>query len=156
MHRLHEVRGVAILAPQVDPVLRPDAQLVEHRLELPARGGRVVLPAPAGPVRMALDDAGLLECPQARREQALADAPHAVLDLAEVVPVEQHDLAEDERRPALGNDLAREGNRVDLLIFHGPSINLRGALGSAEIARTTPIVALASGRTRPHRRDTSG
>jgi len=41
-----------------------------------------------------------------------------VLDLAEVVAVEQHDLAQDQRRPALGDHLAGERDRTDLLVAH--------------------------------------
>src|SRR5262245_17804818 len=114
----HEVGGIAVLLPELDPVLGPDAQLVEDRLELAPRRGRVVLPTPPLAVGASLDDAGVLERPEPRREEALADPPDAVLDLAEVVAVEEDDLAQDQRRPALGDDLAGQGDRTHLLVLH--------------------------------------
>ena len=143
MDRLHQVGGVAILLPQLDPVLRPDAEFVEHGLEFATGAGRVVLPATTERVRPTLDDASSLERPQPGRQEALRDAPDAMLDLAEVVPVEEDDLAQDERRPAFGEHLAGERDRADLLVAHDVSVAHEPGDASADLAPTTPTVALA-------------
>src|SRR5215467_7526662 len=57
--------------------------------------------------------------------------------------LEQHDLTQDQRRPALRDDLAGERDRADLLVLHAGSIARPQARGSAEIARATPVAALA-------------
>src|SRR6185369_13946502 len=66
----------------------------------------------------------------------------AVLDLAEVMPIEQDDLAQDERRLPLRDHFARERDRTDLLIAHDASFVRDQPDASADFAPASPFVAL--------------
>src|SRR6266508_6281486 len=78
-------------------------------------------------------------------KKALRDPADSVLDLREVVAIKQDDLAKDERRPPLGNDLAGERDRTDLLVAHDASVAQNAAGASADFARATTASALARG-----------
>ena len=150
---LHQIGRIAVVLAQLDPVLGPDAELIQDGLELAAGLRRVVFPAAASAIRAGARSRRRPRGSASRWTSRLCEiAPDAVLDLAEVVPVEQHDLAQDQRRPAFGEHLAREGHRADLLVLHGAaSMRAASANGQADFARATPRLSLATGR-RPRRR----
>ena len=149
--RLHEVRRVAMLAAELDPVLRPYPKVVQHLLKLASSLSRVIRPTPPRSVGPALQNAGGLERPQPFGQQALRDPADTPLDLAEVVVVEEHDLAQDQRRPALGDHLAGERDRTDLLVTHEASVAQVARDASADFVGATPGIALAPRRSRGER-----
>ena len=110
---------LAALEPAADPARAPVAEGHHDRAQLLAGAGEVVLGAGAA-AGDALDDADLLELAQPLREQRRRHARHAAADVVEAGAAAEQ-LAHDERRPALAEDLgaARDGAEL-AVVDHGP------------------------------------
>jgi hypothetical protein len=78
----------------------------------PARVRRYSVRLPRGPP---LDHARLLQPAEALGEQRARDAGQAALELVEVADVGQ-ELAHDQHRPAIGEDLGRARHRTVLAV----------------------------------------
>ena len=74
---------------------------------------------------IAFRSVNVLEEPQALHEQRARDARQAVLQVVEPVAAEQQ-LAQDQQRPAFGEDLRRLRHRAELAVLgHGPTLRRR-------------------------------
>ena len=94
----------------------PGAQLAEHGRERPAGIGQLVDGDRRGAREGALlDDAVLLQAGQAVGEDVRADAGQPVGQVGEPLGAEQQ-LADDERRPALADDVERDRGRTALTV----------------------------------------
>ena len=94
----------------------PGAQLAEHGRERPAGLGQLVDGDRRGTREGALlDDALLLQTGQAVGEDVGADAGQPVGQVGEPLGPEQQ-LADDERRPALADDVERDRGRTALAV----------------------------------------
>ena len=104
------VDGVDVVRAELveQPLDRPAAERVDDRLEVLAGRREVVLVAPAGGRRPRLDHALALEVPQPLDQQRAGDAGQAPGDVVEA-GVAEHQLAQDQRRPAVGEHLAGQG-----------------------------------------------
>src|SRR5690606_23573813 len=101
------------------PALPPDAESFDHRLEVAARGREMVGPAAATQGGATLDDAFRLELLQAARKQRRRGRRHPPLQLGEPRSP-RGEVAQDECRPALAEQLGSLGNRTELAIAsHG-------------------------------------
>src|SRR5262249_35463764 len=77
------------------------------------------LPTASGWERRALDHARVFQLVQTLRQEGARDQRHPAADLVES-PRTGEQLAQDQRRPSLGEDLAGHGNRAELTIaLHG-------------------------------------
>jgi hypothetical protein len=84
----------------------PGGQPGQHRGEVAALGGQPVGAARVGPAHHAL----LLEQAQALGQQVGGDAGEGPLQLGPAPPAQQQ-LADDQQRPAVADDLQRAGHR---------------------------------------------
>ena len=123
------------------PPLTPLPEPFQDLAELLGRGGRPVLPSPAAGQRLALDDAGVFQLAQPLTEQGSRDQRHALPDLVEP-PRAGQQLSQDQRRPALGEGLARHRDRAELSIaLHGgPTV------GSPRAGQASPFFGLGGVR----------
>src|SRR5262245_47269452 len=86
------------------PPHAPRTEPIDHAAQIGSRVGEAVLADVRAVAGAALDDARVLEVPKACGEERARDAGQAALDVVEVTaPREQ--LAHDERRPSVGEDL---------------------------------------------------
>ena len=108
--RVDLVRVELVEQPLRPPTARAPST---HRLEVLAGRGEVVLVAPPGRRRPGLDDALALEVPQPLHQQRARDAGQAAGDVVEP-GVAEHQLADDQRRPAVGEHLAGQGDRAEV------------------------------------------
>src|SRR5262245_13488046 len=118
-HVPHQHRDIELLAVEAgaEPALTPLAQLPDDGRELVAGLRQVVL----RPLRTlpALDYADLLELLQAQTEQAPRHQRYAAMQIAELRAAAQQ-LSQQQRRPALAEDLGALGDRAELTIaLHG-------------------------------------
>ena len=97
----------------LEPARAPRPHRVHHVVEIAAGLGEQV--ARAASARHALDDAVLLEQLEPAAEQRARDAGRAVHQLAERLAPEQQ-VADDDRRPAHGEDLGRPRDRAVLAV----------------------------------------
>src|SRR5205823_5433760 len=113
----HQQAGVEILGAQLlrAPLVPPRPERENEGPQLLAGLRRVVIRAAPADTLPALDHPGLLEKRQPLDEQVPRDPGQAELKLTEAVTPEQ-DLAEDERRPALGEDLRTQSDRAELTV----------------------------------------
>src|SRR5438094_2536241 len=131
VHGPHQQRWVEVVGRELVPAvpLPPGTEALHHLAELLAGLGQPVLAASAGRQRAALDDAGILQLAQALAEQRAGDQRHPAPDLVEPVGAREQ-LAQDQRRPPLGEDLRGDGDRAELAIaFHGPDSRHPAAAG---------------------------
>src|SRR5262249_49355372 len=99
------------VAPQ--PSLSPRAELADDRRELFARRRQPIRRARG--VVAALDRARVRELAQPRREHRAGDARDAALQLAKT-PAAAEQLAPDQERPALAQEIERTGDRAELAV----------------------------------------
>src|SRR5262249_37544937 len=113
----HEERRVEILRAHlpVNPALAPLTEPVDDGPELFAGLRQAVLPPPPSRQRDALDDAALLEGLQALGEERARDQGHTAPQIVEAPASAEH-LAKDQRRPPLGENLARHRDRAELAV----------------------------------------
>src|SRR6267142_2109041 len=133
VHGPHQQRGIEVVGRELmaGVTLAPRAETLHHLAELLAGLGQPVLAAAARRQRGALDDAGVLQLSQPLPEQRAGDQRHAAADLVEPVGARE-ELAQDQRSPALGEDLGRDGDRAELAIaFHGLTLGSRRGPGKS-------------------------
>jgi hypothetical protein len=117
--RPHQDVAVEVLWLKVEPVLAPDSKGPYQLRELAPSFGQVICRASACGIRTGLNDSHTLETPQALAKQAWRHPMKALQDLAEVVMARQQ-LAEDQRRPTLGEYLGRSRHWTELAVSrHG-------------------------------------
>jgi FAD/FMN-containing dehydrogenase len=111
----HKQGGIEVVGGQVagDPFVGPGAKSTDHRVELLASLGQLVLVAVTIRCRPALDDAHALERGQPVGEEAAGDPRQTAPQLVEVSRSAE-ELADDERRPALGEDLGAPRDGTEL------------------------------------------
>jgi hypothetical protein len=108
-HRPQGHEGVEVLGGELEPARTPLAERPADREELVACGREpVVVPAPAALGRR-LDDTEPLELLEPLREQGTGKPGRALQDLAEA-PAAEVQVADDQRCPALGEDLGSTGD----------------------------------------------
>src|SRR5258708_30323241 len=91
---------------------------------------------------MGFNDARLFEPPQPLAEQGRRGAVEPFQDLIEVVAV-AHELAHDQRRPALGEDLRRARDRAELSVsVHGAIMTLARDDASTDSVAPAPLIGL--------------
>ena len=115
----HDV-GVGVLAVHLRPALGPAADGLQHPGQVLA-GRRRLVDRPA-PVRLGADlqHPGPLQLAQAPGQQRPRQPGRAGGDLVEGPAAEQQ-VAQDDRRPALGEDLRPPRDRAELaVVAHGP------------------------------------
>src|SRR4029450_8068455 len=91
------------------------AERADNRLELLAGLGQPVLVAVSSRRRTSLDDAYALERPQTLREEAAGDPRQTAPQLVEM-SWSSEKLADDERRPALSEELGPSRDGAELPI----------------------------------------
>src|SRR5438067_7720915 len=119
-------RGVRVAASPVE-------QGLQHRAERPAFCGqdifgarRVLL------VEMAFDDAGFLEPLQPGGQRIGADAGQRMLEILESArPLEQQ-VAQDQDRPALADDVERAGDRAAHIVIRNHPAWIRHHVASGQ------------------------
>src|SRR5207244_12356319 len=117
VHRPHEQRGIQVLRRELlrRVALAPRAEALDDLTELLSRRSQPILAPPSTGQRCTDDDARVLQLAQPLAEPRPRNQPHAAADLAESSrPGEE--LAQDQRRPALGEDLGGDGDRTELAI----------------------------------------
>src|SRR5262249_53651796 len=103
------LRGVA---------LTPLAEALDDLAEFLARCSQAILAPAAARERRADDDTGVLQLAKPLAQQGAGDQRHAALDLAKPARAREQ-LAKDQRRPALGEDLGSDRDGTELTIaFH--------------------------------------
>ncbi len=120
-HVPHEQRQVEVVGVELGggPPLPPLPEPLQDLAELFSRRSRPVFASPAAREGLALDDARGLQLAQPLTEQGPRDQRHALPDLVEA-PRAGQQLPQDQRRPALGEGLARHRDRAELTIaLHG-------------------------------------
>src|SRR5439155_9398847 len=106
------------------PALAPDADLSDDRPQLHAGGSEVVLAALAVRALAALHDSRTLELAEALAEQRGGHQRDSALDVVESAAAGERQLADHERRPALGEHLGSLCDRAELAVVgHGRSIS---------------------------------
>ena len=130
VHPPHEHRGLdVVLEVLVAPLDRPAAHRLEHRLEVLAGGGEVVLAAAPGRRRPGLDHPAALEVAEALGEQRAGHAGQAAGDVVEAGVAEEQ-LPHDQGRPPIGEDLAGQGDRAEPSVLgHGGMVARRRRAG---------------------------
>lgn len=125
--RPHQEIGIEILVRQIlaRPAVAPGAERIDHRAELATAGGEMVflMSILAGSL---LDDAAALEGVQALGEKIPRDPWNAAVDVGESSPAHEQ-LAQNERGPALGEDLGAECHGTELSVG-GHDSNVDGVL----------------------------
>src|SRR5512145_8491 len=114
-HRPESHEGVEVLRGDLEPTRTPFAERLAHLEEVVARGRElVVVPAP---VRLGCrrDDTDPFELLQPLREQGTGESGRALQDLTEALAADVQ-VADDQRRPALGEDLGAAGDRAVLAV----------------------------------------
>jgi FAD/FMN-containing dehydrogenase len=127
----HQERGIEVFRPQVarDPLVRPAAEGMDNRVELLAGLGQPVLVAVSVGCGPALQDPCALERRQPIHEEAAGDPGQSTAELVEVSgPAEE--LADDQRRPPLGEELGPSRDRAKLAIARH-----KGKVDAAEARR---------------------
>src|SRR5215831_4578763 len=122
----HRVEVLGRGAP-VDPPLAPGAERLDHTVELCARLTQAVFAA--SPRRPALDDAGVLEMAQALGQERARDQWDSAPDLGEP-PASREELAKDQRRPPLREDLTGNRDRTELPV----AVHAGGTLGRSFVS----------------------
>src|SRR5262249_4642809 len=99
--------------------LAPLAEALHDLAELVPGLGQLILPTASGCERRALDHARVFQLVQTLRQEGARDQRHPAADLVES-PGTGEQLAQDQRCPSLGEDLAGHGDRAELTIaLHG-------------------------------------
>jgi hypothetical protein len=110
-------RRIAVMGSSVEmvrggfqPSSAPGSERLAHRLEVPSGRGELVEPAATARVGLSDDDLKAFELAESLAQQAAGDAGRSGLQFAERPAAEQQ-VADDDRRPAGGEDLRRPGDR---------------------------------------------
>ena len=115
--RPHEKIGIEILVGEIfrRPPVTPCAERIDHGTELATSSGQAILVTVTALCGKLLDDPASLQRLQSLREEIPGHSRDATLDVTES-PAANEQLAQNEWRPALGEDLGPQGNGAKLTI----------------------------------------
>ncbi len=106
------------------PAHRPLTQRHDHRLQILPSRRELVLAAPTSGGGASLEHPLALEVAEALGEQGAGDAGEPPLDVVEARAPEHH-LAQDERRPPVGEHLAAQRHGAVLpVVLHGHTVQI--------------------------------
>src|SRR5262245_59420727 len=108
-HRPQGHKGVEILGGDLEPTRTPLAERLANLEEVVARGREIgVVPAPVG-LEWRLDDTDPFELLEPLRKQGTGESGRTLQDLTKVSAAKVQ-IANDQRCPALGEDLGAAGD----------------------------------------------
>jgi hypothetical protein len=117
----HE-RGVGVFVAQLQPLFAPVVERPQDAGQVAAGVGELVGDAAAPGLGAGLDHADALKEAQPLGEETVRKPGRSGADLAERGAA-CHQVADDDRRPSLGEDLRGPGNRAVLTVGpHAPSV----------------------------------
>ena len=126
------------------PARPPDAEDVDHALELTAGRGEMVGGGTRSRTRAPLDDPRSFQSPESLGEQGARDAGQAAVELVEVTDARQ-ELPNDQRGPAVGQDLRGASDGTVLAVqIHGGHLQLLG------VGQLGSVIVLGRARAVPH------
>src|SRR5215470_13545903 len=121
-HRPQRHERIEILGGDLEPAGAPLAECLADLEQIAARARELVAVTAALSLRHRLDDAEAFEVLEPLREQGTGEPGRAREDLAEGLAA-QMQIADDQRRPSLGEQLRATGDRAVLTVGpHKPNI----------------------------------
>src|SRR5262249_55041937 len=112
-HRPQRHERVEVFGGDLEPPGAPFAKGLADLEQIVARAGELVTLTAALGLRCRLDDAEAFELLEPLREERAGEPGRALEDFAEGFTAQMH-VADDQRRPALGEDLRATGDRAVL------------------------------------------